>query len=41
MLVNVNINIRTSSELEESASNVLARLGLDMSTAVNLFSASG
>ena len=37
MKANVNINIRTTSELKDNANNVLTRLGLDMSTAVNLF----
>ena len=37
MKASVNINIRTTSELKENANIVLARLGLDMSTAVNLF----
>ena len=37
MKANANINIRTTNELKENASSVLTRLGLDMSTAVNLF----
>ena len=37
MKASANINIRTTSELKDNASNVLTRLGLDMSTAVNLF----
>ena len=37
MKSNVNVNIRTTSELKDRANNVLSRLGLDMSTAVNLF----
>ena len=37
MKANVNINIRTTSELKDNANNVLTRLGLDMSTAINLF----
>ena len=32
-----NINIRTDSELKEKAQSVLADLGLDMSTAINIF----
>jgi DNA-damage-inducible protein J len=35
--MNTNINIRTTSELKTSANNVLRRMGLDMSTAVNVF----
>jgi DNA-damage-inducible protein J len=35
--VNANINIRTTSELKTNANEVLKRMGLDMSTAVNLF----
>lgn len=37
MKADVNINIRTTSELKNSANNVLTSLGLDMSTAINLF----
>jgi DNA-damage-inducible protein J len=37
MKANVNINIRTTNELKTSASEVLHGLGLDMSTAVNIF----
>jgi len=37
MKANVNINIRTTSELKDNANSVLTRLGLDMSTAVNIF----
>jgi len=32
-----NINIRTDSELKAKAQSVLADLGLDMSTAINVF----
>ena len=32
-----NINIRTDSEIKTQAQDVLAKLGLDMTTAVNLF----
>ena len=32
-----NINIRTSSELKAQAQEVFASLGLDMSTAINIF----
>ena len=32
-----NINIRTDSELKARAQSVLADLGLDMSTAINVF----
>ena len=32
-----NINIRTNSELKSQAQEVLAGLGLDMSTAINIF----
>ncbi|MDR1158009.1 MAG: type II toxin-antitoxin system RelB/DinJ family antitoxin [Oscillospiraceae bacterium] len=35
--MNTNINIRTTSELKTGANDVLKRMGLDMSTAVNLF----
>jgi DNA-damage-inducible protein J len=37
MNANTTINIRTSSELKVQANDVLRRMGLDMSTAVNLF----
>jgi len=37
MPADANVNIRTSSEFKAKATNVLARLGLDMSTAINLF----
>ena len=32
-----NINVRTDSELKAKAQSVLADLGLDMSTAINVF----
>ena len=32
-----NINIRTDSELKSKAQTVLADLGIDMSTAINVF----
>jgi addiction module RelB/DinJ family antitoxin len=35
--MNTNINIRTTNELKANASQVLRNMGLDMSTAVNLF----
>jgi addiction module RelB/DinJ family antitoxin len=35
--MNTNINIRTTSELKANASTVLKRMGLDISTAVNVF----
>ena len=35
--MNANINIRTTSELKNNANQVLRLMGLDMSTAVNLF----
>ena len=37
MNADVNINIRTTRELEANASSVLERLGLDIEEAVNLF----
>jgi DNA-damage-inducible protein J len=36
-MVVANINIRTDSEVKKQAQDVLARLGLDMTTAINLF----
>jgi addiction module RelB/DinJ family antitoxin len=35
--MNTNINIRTTNELKANANQVLQRMGLDMSTAVNIF----
>jgi DNA-damage-inducible protein J len=37
VFMNTNINIRTTSELKTNANDVLKRMGLDMSTAVNIF----
>lgn len=37
MAADTNINIRTTTELKSNANDVLRRLGLDMSTAVNIF----
>ena len=37
MKANVNINIRTTNELKTNANEVLRGIGLDMSTAVNIF----
>jgi len=37
MSASANINIRTTTELKAQATDVLRRMGLDMSTAVNLF----
>jgi DNA-damage-inducible protein J len=34
---NVNINIRTDSEVKQNAQKLFERLGLDMTTAVNMF----
>jgi len=36
-MASANINIRTDSELKAKAQVVLADLGLDMSTAINVF----
>jgi len=36
-MADTNINIRTDSELKAKAQMILADLGLDMSTAINLF----
>ena len=36
-MTTTNINIRTDGELEARAQSVLANLGLDMATAVNMF----
>jgi len=32
-----NINVRTDSELKANAQSILADLGIDMSTAINIF----
>jgi DNA-damage-inducible protein J len=37
MVATTNINIRTDGELKAKAQSVLADLGLDMSTAINVF----
>jgi len=37
MNTNTNINIRTTSEIKSNANEVLKVLGLDISTAVNMF----
>jgi len=37
MNANTNINIRTTSEIKANANEVLKALGLDISTAVNMF----
>ena len=37
MNANANINIRTTSEIKSNANEVLKALGLDISTAVNMF----
>ncbi|MCL1816999.1 MAG: type II toxin-antitoxin system RelB/DinJ family antitoxin [Clostridiales bacterium] len=36
-MATTNINIRTDSELKTKAQSILADLGLDMSTAINVF----
>lgn len=36
-MATTNINIRTDSELKAKAQSVLADLGLDMSTAINIY----
>jgi len=36
-MVSVNINIRTDSELKQNAQKLFEGLGLDMTTAVNMF----
>jgi DNA-damage-inducible protein J len=37
MNANTNINIRTTNEIKSNANEVLKALGLDISTAVNMF----
>ena len=37
LMATTNINIRTDSELKTKAQSVLTDLGLDMSTAINMF----
>jgi DNA-damage-inducible protein J len=36
-VASTNINIRTDSEIKAQAQEVLSKLGLDITTAVNLF----
>jgi DNA-damage-inducible protein J len=36
-MANANINIRTDSETKTQAQQIFSKLGLDMSTAINLF----
>jgi len=36
-MASVNINIRTDAEVKKAAQELFARLGMDMSTAVNIF----
>jgi len=36
-MASTNINIRTDSEIKSQAQRVLSQLGLDLTTAVNLF----
>ena len=36
-MANVNINIRTDAEVKKAAQELFARLGMDMTTAVNIF----
>lgn len=36
-MATTNINVRTDSELKAKAQNILADLGLDMSTAINVY----
>jgi DNA-damage-inducible protein J len=36
-MVTTNINIRTDSELKKKAQSVLADLGLDLTTAINVY----
>lgn len=35
--MNTNMNIRTDREVKEKASRIFSRLGMDMTTAVNVF----
>ena len=37
IMANVNINVRTDSEIKRQAQKIFENLGLDMTTAVNLF----
>jgi len=36
-MASVNINIRTNNEIKQKAQKLFERLGLDMTTAVNMF----
>ena len=36
-MANANINIRTDAEVKKAAQELFARLGMDMTTAVNIF----
>ncbi|MDR3313210.1 MAG: type II toxin-antitoxin system RelB/DinJ family antitoxin [Oscillospiraceae bacterium] len=36
-MANVNINIRTDAEVKKAAQALFAQLGMDMTTAVNIF----
>ena len=36
-MANVNINIRTDSEVKKAAQLLFERLGMDMTTAINMF----
>lgn len=36
-MTNANLNIRTEKEIKEAAENIFAELGLNMTTAVNMF----
>ena len=36
-MASVNISVRTNSELKEKAQNVLKNLGMDLSTAINVY----
>ena len=36
-MTSTNINVRTDGELKAKAQNVLNRLGMDMSTAINIY----
>ncbi|WP_409229365.1 type II toxin-antitoxin system RelB/DinJ family antitoxin [Gudongella sp. SC589] len=36
-MTNANLNIRTDKEIKEAAENIFAELGLNMTTAVNMF----
>jgi len=36
-MASTNINVRTDAELKANAQRVLSRLGMDMSTAINIY----